>query len=600
MTRNRTLTRTVALATTALSLVLAGPAAADSIVYEKGPNIWIANPDGSGQHQVTLNGTDARRYGDPSQADDGTIVASHGNDIVRLRQNGEVLSRFDPPGTTDSAGQPIDGVPQDLSVSPDGSKVAFSYYQYGCPPGAACGARTVLLYSSATAATPVSQYGKLFRRNASWISNGRILAFGGYLSQVNVDSPGGGDDDDQHWFDDQDLNTPSTDLGDGELSRQGDRLAILRSYGEGLHLAFYSVSGDLQSGAPPAPPAVACHSGTDASLDSPTWSPDGRTIAYAVSGGVETLSLPNVEPGYCNGAGSSTLVLPGAAEPDFGPAAVRPGAKPAASCKRLRGGARTRCARRVALAKCRTAGSRRKRKLCVRRVNRRYRKAARPAAASARFQTGRFRVELEGVQRTTWETHHVKQFACDVNIDGHGTETVRFRSRPAVLTVGSFGDSTPVLLIGRKPAILDLRSRITRNGVLDSSGGEVCSYGDGTGGAPPPPDCGTKRSTLFAELTYDSQRPGVIGLDQALVTPLGPFRNCPSGGTSWPALFDHHVDTSRMIGQRLPARELFHHGKHIVIARGREQQNTAGDRSTTTIRWTLSLTRIPTTGRKNP
>lgn len=221
-------------------------------------------------------------------------------------------------------------------------------------------------------------------------------------------------------------------------------------------------------------------------------------------------------------------------------------------------------------------------------------------AASASFQTGKFRVELEGVQRTTWETHHVKQFDCDVNIDGHGTETVRFRSRPAVLTVTSFGSSTPVLLIGRKPAILDLRSRIARNGVLDTSGGEVCSDGDGTGGAPPPPDCGTKRSTLFAELTYDSQRPGVIGLEQAAAMPLGPFHNCPSGGTSWPSLFDHHVDTSRMIGQRLPVRDLFRHGKHIVIGRGTERQNTVEDRSTTTIRWTLSLTRIPSTRRKNP
>jgi len=220
-------------------------------------------------------------------------------------------------------------------------------------------------------------------------------------------------------------------------------------------------------------------------------------------------------------------------------------------------------------------------------------------AASARFQTGKFRVELEGVQRTTWETHHVKQFDCDVNIDGHGTETVRFRSRPAVLTVGSFGASTPVLMIGRKPAILDLRSRITRKGVLDTSGGTVCSDGDGTGGAPPPPDCGTRHSTLFAELTYDSRRPGVIGLEQAHAMPLGPFHNCPSGGTSWPRLFDHHVDTSRMIGQRLPARELFRHGKNIVIARGREQQSTAEGRSTTTIRWTLSLTRI-TTERKAP
>ena len=386
MARNATLTRTAALATTALSLILAGPAAADSIVYEKGSNIWIANPDGSGQHQVTADGTGGRPYTDPSQADDGTILAAHGTDLVQLRQNGQVLSRFDPPGTTDSAGQPIDGVPQDISVSPDGSKVAFSYYQYGCPPGASCGARTVLLYSSSSAATPVSQHGKLYRRNASWVSNDRILAFGGYLSQVNLDSPGGGDDDDQHWFDDQDIHSPSTDLGDGELSRQGDRLVTLRNYGADLHLQLYSVSGDVQSGAPSGPPSEACFSGADSSLDSPTWSHDGRTIAYAIAAGVETMSLPNVAPGTCAGAGSSRLVLPGAAEPDFGPAAVNPGPRPsgattapaggtkpaAPTCKRLKGAARDRCVRKAALAKCAKAGSRRKRKSCARKANRAF------------------------------------------------------------------------------------------------------------------------------------------------------------------------------------------------------------------------------------
>ncbi len=96
---------------------------------------------------------------------------------MRLRQNGQELARFDPPGTTDSAGQPIDGVPQDISVTPDGSKIAFSQYQFNCPVGVSCGARYVLLYSSSSAVTPVAQGGKLFRRNASWLSNDRILAF---------------------------------------------------------------------------------------------------------------------------------------------------------------------------------------------------------------------------------------------------------------------------------------------------------------------------------------------------------------------------------------------------------------------------------------
>ncbi len=56
MTRTR-ITTLVAGVSTALALLTAGPAAADSIVYEKASNIWIANPDGSGQYQVTTDGT---------------------------------------------------------------------------------------------------------------------------------------------------------------------------------------------------------------------------------------------------------------------------------------------------------------------------------------------------------------------------------------------------------------------------------------------------------------------------------------------------------------------------------------------------------------
>ena len=245
----RTRTAVAALAAAA-SLATAAPAAADSIAYVKGHDVWIANPDGSGQYQVTRDGSATRPYRSPSQADDGTIAASHGDDIVRLRQNGQVLSSFDPPGTTDSAGQYIDGVPVDVAVSPDGRMVAFTYYQYGCPPAAPCGGRSVTLYSHSDRATPVAQFGKQFRRNPSWVSNGRALHFGGFLSQVNYDSPGGGNDDDVHWFDDQDINSPSTDLGDGELSRAGDRLVTLRNYGPDTHLQFYKVNGNAISGSP--------------------------------------------------------------------------------------------------------------------------------------------------------------------------------------------------------------------------------------------------------------------------------------------------------------------------------------------------------------
>ena len=65
----------VGLAALVVALALPGVAAADSLVFVKAGNVWLANADGSNAYQVTLDGTAAHPYASPSQADDGTIVA---------------------------------------------------------------------------------------------------------------------------------------------------------------------------------------------------------------------------------------------------------------------------------------------------------------------------------------------------------------------------------------------------------------------------------------------------------------------------------------------------------------------------------------------
>jgi Lipoprotein LpqB beta-propeller domain/WD40-like Beta Propeller Repeat len=297
-----------------LMLAAAAPASADSIAYTKDNNIWLANPDGSGQVQITHDGTPVAPYRSPSLADDGTIAAGHGGQIVKLAQSGKLLAQFAPPAATDSTGQAISDVPQQVAISPDGARIAYVYSQPSCPPAAPCGVRQELLYSFSDRTTPVATFGEQTNlTNPSWIDNSRVLAFGGHFRQVNIDSPGGGNDDAAHWFED----AGNEDVGDGELSRQGDRLALVRSYGANTHLAIYHVSA---VGGPT--PEDACYTGTDASLAGPSWSPDGTKLAFQDSQGIEVMPQPQVVAGDCPGAASSTVILPGASAPDWGPAAI--------------------------------------------------------------------------------------------------------------------------------------------------------------------------------------------------------------------------------------------------------------------------------------
>jgi hypothetical protein len=310
-----------------LTLSATPAATAETIVHLKGHDVWVSTPDGSRAQAVTSDGTADRPYLSPSQADDGTIAVGHGEAIVLLRQNGTVVRRLDPPPLVDSVSHPIDGVPVDVAISPDGTKVAYGFARYSCPVGASCGGRTAVGYMSTDGTTGPEAYApRLYLRRPSWVGNGRTLLFGGYGSQVNVHDLGPGSQA-VHWFDDDDTDPGnSTDLGDGELTRQGDKLAVIRGYGSTAQVRWYAVQGDALSGRP-AVPAKTCQTTPVEGTHGPSWSPDGTALAAADGEGVHVIRGITTDPGSCTTL-TAGLVLPGAREPDWGPAPYAPEAAP--------------------------------------------------------------------------------------------------------------------------------------------------------------------------------------------------------------------------------------------------------------------------------
>ncbi len=310
-----------ALVVAGLCLAVAPTAAsADSLVFIKSGNVWLSHSDGSGAYQVTSGGN----YRSPTQADDGTIAAGHGDDIVRMTQNGTVLNTIDPPPLTNSVGHPVDGPPIDVAISPDGSRIAYTFVGYECPVGASCGARSATGYTAADHYTAGG--GTTYFRDPSWVTNARTLQFGGYGSQVNIHDVGGAA---KHWFNDSDYADPSTDLSDGEATRQGADLAIVRGYGSDTRIFWFPVA-DARSGTPAVPdPSTGCATGAEEGLAGPTWSPDGSALALESKDGIYVKRQArdcSVQP---------TLAAPGGSAPDWGPADVNPaprggGSKPPA------------------------------------------------------------------------------------------------------------------------------------------------------------------------------------------------------------------------------------------------------------------------------
>jgi hypothetical protein len=293
--------------------LLASAAQAASLVFINGGNVWLANPDGSGQYQVTLDGTPSEPYRSPSQADDGTIVALRHGRLFRMKQNGAWLNE---PISTAAPGSG----PLHPAVSPDGRLVAFDYVTaIPRPPSQGGGFKKEVIYTYSdrfTDRTEIDPAGFSFS-DPSWLDNGRTLLF--YGMQVWTDAPDPADE--VEWWTDLD-HDGFEQLQDGEAA--GSKVVLVRGANRET-LQFYERQG---SGYDFAPAHGCTFSEPTGEFADPTLSPGAATVAWHENDGIWVSQVPAGTG--CDGA-APRLAIAGASEPDFGPADVNP--SPKACCE---------------------------------------------------------------------------------------------------------------------------------------------------------------------------------------------------------------------------------------------------------------------------
>ena len=255
------------------------PAAADSLTFIKNNNIWLANPDGSGQYQVTFDGTAASPYEYPSQSDAGTIVAIRRTAgqrprIYRMSQSGRLLNA---PINTPAPGTGA----MDAKVSPNGALVAYWFETLVndqlCSFCVSIANRALLSYSDR-----FTHHEAIGTPNTggwpSWIGNNTIVVANGSAELWYYRLGTAAADE---WFNDGVFIGAGAGLQtllDAEVAPAGDRLAVVRGNHQET-IRFLELNGPPP--AAPTPIAGCWFDQPSGRIFNPTWTSDGESDRLA-------------------------------------------------------------------------------------------------------------------------------------------------------------------------------------------------------------------------------------------------------------------------------------------------------------------------------
>ena len=328
--------RTAGLAAAALAaLAAAAPAAhADSLAYIKAGNVFLSTTDGARSYQVTFDGG----YSTVSQADSGRMIALRGDKLRHLERDGRVIAEIvTPVSMTKDPSMSFRG-PFDPEISPDGRRVAYTYYwQYTgydpyCNVTNDCYVKRLYhgtAFTDPNRLTAWDEPGFLRRSgwiDAAWVDNSTVLLSDPYI-QPNEDtvlwSP---DDKDslRRWF--QDPQYPG-DVAEAAISRDKSAMATITDNGGGM-----SVLRSAGLFYPDYP--VRCFEGkieeAGDGFASPTFNANGTRLFWAsAKEGIKAATLPRFTATDCGVLeDGGQLLVAGATSPSWGPAGVPP-ARPA-------------------------------------------------------------------------------------------------------------------------------------------------------------------------------------------------------------------------------------------------------------------------------